>query len=109
MRGAGFDEAVSSWSNHTETKYALSVLLNGRPLSELGQDMTAVSQPTLAFGAVLGNSTFRMLDEAGYETTVIWSGYDHLSLRSADRFIDTGDRNEAERVLWTVDRLGSCI
>jgi hypothetical protein len=68
--------------------------------------MNMPGDPVNAFGAVLHNSTFPLLARAGYATTVVWSGYDHLSLRSADRFIDTGRRNEPETVLWAASAVG---
>jgi Sulfatase len=93
----GFDEASNSHANHVLTRFSLSVLLNGRPFSELGQDMTAPVDERIAYAAVQSSSAAHLLHSAGYETVVVSSGYDHLGLRSADRFIDVGPRNEFEQ------------
>src|SRR6185436_237926 len=38
--GLGFTESPDSRANHTNTRFSLAVMFNGRPMAELGQDMT---------------------------------------------------------------------
>ena len=99
LEGLGFKESSDSHANHTVTKFSLSVLLNGRPLTEMGQDLAAPADASIPFRALAPSSAVRLFDQAGYETVVISSGYDHLPLRDVDHYIDVGPRTEIEQSL----------
>ena len=109
LAGLGFDVAADSHANHVLTRFSLAVLLNGRPLSELGQDMSASVDERAAYAALEGNSAERLLHEAGYETVVVAPGFEHLALRGADRYIDVGPRNELEESLISSTAIGRLI
>ena len=106
MESSGLVEARNSFANHSVTKYSLSVLLNGRPITELGQDLHQPADDGIPFQSLMASSSLRMLKAAGYETTVISSGYDHLSLRGVDHYRDEGPRAELEQALWRSTGIG---
>ena len=97
LEALGFAESPDSWANQSRTNISLSSMLNGRPLSGLGQDMAGPFDEQVTFNALTDPALFRMLENAGYETTVITSGYDHLMLRRVDRYVDVGPINEVEK------------
>jgi hypothetical protein len=109
MSGLGFTSAEHSFANHSVTRYSLPVLLNGRPLTELGQDPSQPANDQVAYDAVLASSGVTMFDEAGYETSVIASGYEHLPLRRVDHYIDVGPRNELEQALMRSTAVGLLV
>ena len=92
----GFVESPASHANQMRTLWSLSVLLNGRPLSELGQDMSKPNDPAVPPAALRGNAVFRLLHTAGYDVTAIDPGYAELHLTSADEVVDVGPLNEFE-------------
>ena len=104
-----FSEATSSEANQSFTRFSLAVLLNGRPLSELGQDMTGPVDETLPFAALHDASAIELLKSAGYETTYVASGYEHLAVRGTDRYIDVGPRNEVEQAMLDGTALGRAL
>ncbi len=95
----GFDEASNSHANHVLTRFSLAVLLNGHPFAELGQDMAAPVDERLVYAVTESSSAANLLRSAGYETVVVSSGFDHLGLRSVDRYVDVGPRNEYEEAI----------
>ena len=105
----GFVESEDSYANHAVTRFSLAVLLNGRPMADLGQDMSKPADDDIAFGALVQSDGMSMFERAGYEMTVISSGFDHLPLRSADTFIDVGPRNELEQVLIDSTGIGRLV
>ncbi len=109
LTAAGLVELPSSWANHALTRFSLSVLLNGRPMSELGQDLDAPADDNLAIAALGHSSAMHLLETAGYETVVISSGYEHLGLNNADVLIDVGPRNEVEQTLLTSTAIGAAF
>jgi Sulfatase len=109
LEGLGFSVAGQSRANHVLTRFSLAVLFNGRPLSELGQDLNAPADERLAYAALESNSAEAMLRGAGYETIVVGSGFEHLALRGADRYIDVGPRNELEESLIASTAVGGVI
>jgi hypothetical protein len=106
---AGFTESPGSFSNEAVTRFSLAVMLNGRPLSDLGQDLTAQASDRVAYGAIESADAIRAFKQAGYTTTVISSGYDHLPLRDVDRYIDTGPRNELEQAIISTAPVGRWV
>jgi hypothetical protein len=92
----GFDLSPRSRSNYATTGLVLAGLLNGAPLSELGVTATSSTEPKDVHPLIDNNRAFDILANAGYETIAVSSGYELVSLRTADRFIDTGELNELE-------------
>jgi hypothetical protein len=82
MTSSGFALAENSYANQSVTNYSLAVLLNGRPLSELGQDPDRAANEPAAYVSMLASSGIDMLERAGYRATVIASGYEHVPLRT---------------------------
>jgi hypothetical protein len=109
LSAQGFHESPSSHANHSRTRYSLAVLLNGRPLAELGQDMKAPVNESIVSAALHDLSAIRLLQNAGYHATVIGSGYEQVGLRDVGHFIDVGPRNEFEQAFLTSTALGMVI
>ena len=109
LTAAGLSESPNSYANHSLTRYSLSVLLNGRPLSELGQDMAGPADDQNSYRVLLRSSGISMLEAAGYETTIISSGFDHLPLRDVDRYVDVGPNTELEQTLWGSWAIGKAV
>lgn len=102
----GLEEATASFANHSWTHLSLAVLFNGRPLDELGQDMTAPENERRR-DALKNSSGIHLLKSSGYEVTVIASGFEHIGLRDTDRYVDVGPRNEVEQVFLSGTALGT--
>jgi hypothetical protein len=92
----GFTVATKSRSNHATTGLALTTMLNARHVTDLGFSPTSSLDARELSPALQHNRAFSFLASAGYETIAVSSGYELVSLRSADRFIDTGELNELE-------------
>ena len=56
-----FTEATNSHANHVLTRWSFSVLFNGRPLSELGQDLTKTANEAVPPAALRGASGIAFL------------------------------------------------
>ncbi len=95
----GFDVSSQSRSNYGLTRFSIGSMLTGSYLDRLNGDPSATSQDDTARRTIHDNPAFPLLRRAGYAVTVVSSGYEHLGLRSADRFVDTGQPNEFESVL----------
>jgi hypothetical protein len=106
---SGFEESPRSWANHTLTRFSLATLLNGSPMSELGQDLEQPADDNLAIAALGNSNGMHALRTAGYETVIISAGYDHLGLGGSDVLIDVGPRNELEQTLLSRTAIGSLV
>lgn len=95
----GFGVAANSRSNYPTTGLALTSMLNAVPLSALGIVDARQLEPRRIHPSLAANRGFEILAKAGYETIAFSSGYELVSLRSANRFVDTGQLNELEIVL----------
>jgi hypothetical protein len=91
-----FDVAARSQTNYAVTQLALTSLFTGSHLEDLGQDMKRPVDWALVRGALSLNPSWGFLERAGYETVVVASGWEHLPLRRASRYIDTGQPSEFE-------------
>ena len=95
----GLEVSDASRSNYYLTRFSLASLFTASYLDDLNEI------PTEAFGdgytrrTIHENPTFPLLRRAGYEITVVSSGFEHLGLRSADRYVDTGQVNEFEAAM----------
>jgi hypothetical protein len=92
----GFTIATKSRSNHATTGLAITTMLNAKHVTDLGFSPTGSLDARELSPALQHNRAFSFLAAAGYETIAVSSGYELVSLRSADRFIDTGELNELE-------------
>ena len=71
-------------------------MLNAVPLSALGIVDPAQLEPRNIHPTLEANRAFQILADRGYETIAFSSGYELVALRSANRFVDTGQLNELE-------------
>jgi hypothetical protein len=97
MQARGFFVASHSRSNYPLTRMTLASMFNAEHLDSLyptGGPGTWEWRRAINEGRVFGG-----LRDAGYEIVSISSGFEVVSLRQADRFIDTGQLNEFEWVL----------
>jgi hypothetical protein len=99
LTALGFQVADSSRANYALTRFSLGSMLIASYLGDLNGSPTTDHQDALARRTIQDNPAFPLLRRAGYEVTVVSGGYEHLGLRSADRFIDTGQPNEFEEAL----------
>jgi hypothetical protein len=104
LQERGFRLSPDSRSNYPVTGLALTSMLNAEPLSALGFSPTTSTEPRDVHPYLENNRSFPLLAAAGYETVAFTSGYELVALRSAHRFIDTGELNELE-----VDLIGETI
>lgn len=101
LRDRGFDVATGSHSNYLVTNLSLTSFLNHHELADIPAIASLIADPASAEGppvfraasnpSILGD--FRAI---GYETVAISSGFEQVAVRSADRFIDSGEMNEFE-------------
>ena len=99
LEAQGFDISSGSRSNYGLTRFSIGSMLTGSYLDRLNDATSTTTQDDAARRTIHDNPAFPLLRRAGYGVTVISSGYEHLGLRSADRFIDTGQPNEFEEVV----------
>ena len=99
LEDQGFDVSPESRSNYGLTRFSIGSMLTGSYLDRLKDEASTTTQDDTARRTIHDNPAFPLLRRAGYEVTVISSGYEHLGLRSADRFVDTGQPNEFESVV----------
>ena len=100
LAGRGFDVAPASRSNYLLTSQSVPSLLNmGRVADLVDREAAAASSTayTLEIRELVAEArVFAEFRENGYEVVAIASGFEEVSLRGADRFIDTGQVNELE-------------
>ena len=96
LEARGFTVSAHSRSNYPTTGLALTSMLNAVPLSAMGFVDESQLVPRHLHPALEANRGFEILADAGYETVAFSSSYELVSLRSANRFIDTGELNELE-------------
>jgi hypothetical protein len=91
-----FVVSTHSRSNYVQTRQTLISLFNGAHV-----DTAVPPNPTKADirTAINAGRALEPFTNAGYETVAISSGFEEIAPRRFDRFIDTGQLNEFERVL----------
>ena len=113
LRGAlatnGFREAPASIANHTITRWSLSVLFNGRPLAEMGQEMAAPANDLIPTVALRDSAVVAFLHRHGYRVIALDSGYGEVSIGGADEVISPSSLNELERAAARGTILGSLL
>ena len=90
LRSRGFTVAERSRANHVATDLTLASMFSGTVPDDLDAGSSEY-RPLINDGAVLDH--FRAL---GYEVVSFSSGFEGVSLRRADRFVDSGQLNEFE-------------
>jgi hypothetical protein len=106
LESLGFDVAPASRSNYLLTRFSLASMFTSSYLTEIHDGRSYASADAFASNTISNNPAFPLLGRAGYEVVVVSSGYEHLGLRGADRFIDTGQLNELEDSLLASTALG---
>jgi hypothetical protein len=100
LTARGFDVASASRSNYLLTSQSLPSLLNMARVADLVEREAAAASPTAYTLEIRELATqarvFAEFRANGYEVVAIASGFEEVSFRGADRFIDTGQVNELE-------------
>lgn len=102
LEADGFDVASRSRSNYTQTGETLSSMFSQAQLRDIPRmaGLLAVTESRPAGGIVRevvnDNATWGFLRQRGYEIDAVSSGFEQVSVREADRFVDTGQLNEFE-------------
>jgi hypothetical protein len=114
LQARGFDVSPGSRSNYLRTEESLPTMLNGRHLPELIAAHGPAPRTRAGFGELIRGLINRAdgvakLRESGYEIDAVSSGFEQTSIRSADRFIDTGEVNEFEYAVLRVTAIGSLL
>jgi hypothetical protein len=102
LQARGFDVSGRSRSNYMSTQQTLASMFNFTHLTDL--ELPSQRDPTFASAAkgyLDRNAAFAELKEAGYRTATVTPGYDGVSFRSSDVFMDGGQINELEAALIT--------
>jgi hypothetical protein len=100
LNDRGFFVATHSRSNYTSTNLTLDQMFNYSP----GVDEAAgsvVGRWNLWRHQINEGAFFSDIRDLGYEVVAVSPAFEHVALRQADRFIDTGQLNEFE---WAVAR-----
>ena len=105
LQGLGFEVATRSRANYGLTRFSLGSMLTASYLTPLNAMSGPELQDAFARTTINQNPAFPLLRRAGYEVIVVSGGYEHLGLRSADRYLDTGQLNEFENAL--LDHVGA--
>jgi hypothetical protein len=102
LEDRGFFVATHSRSNHTVTRGTLTQLFNYVPgVGAIGPE----GRPDVEWRHRISEGRFfDDIGSLGYGVDAVSSGFEHVALREADRFIDTGEPNEFE---WAVVRATS--
>jgi len=113
LRARGFEVASQSHSDYLWTHVSLTSLFHMAYAEQIGP-MKAISEgraplhPTL-YDTVNHNPVFDEVRSRGYQVVGISGGFEQLSVRQADVFIDGGELNEFEIKLLNSTFLGNAI
>ncbi len=99
LESNGLTVSAQSRSNYDLTRFSLASMFTSSYLDQLNANPTQAFEDAFAEKTIHDNPTFGLLDRVGYQVTVVSSGYEHLGLRGADNFVDTGQLNEFESVV----------
>ena len=108
LRSAGLVVAPSSHANYLFTRFSVASLLSASYLEPLNR-LAKLGQDAFAQSTIHQNPAFPLLRRAGYDVTVLSGGYEHLGLRSADKFVDSGEINEFEMALLQNSTVGQLL
>ena len=102
LEADGFAIADRSRSNYTNTSETLSSMFSAAHLRDMPTmaKLLAGTEARPPGGvvreAINDNPTLDLLHDRGYETEAIVSGWEQVTMREADRLVDTGQINEFE-------------
>jgi hypothetical protein len=102
LESRGFQVASHSRSNYAITSETMGSMLNMTHLIDeprmagLLSGSDSAAQGPILRDVINDTPTFDLLRSRGYVVESISSGYEEVSIREADRFIDTGELNEFE-------------
>ena len=103
LEARGFEVMRDTDSNYTFTQATLTSMLHMRPLHEIPELTPITSGESRAYPLMRvtlnDNPAFDLLRDRGYRVIASSSGYEHVTLRGADEFLDDGSLNEVERHL----------
>ena len=103
LEARGFEVMGDTESNYTFTQATLTSMLHMRPLHEIPELAPIVSGESQAYPLMRetlnDNPAFDLLRGRGYRVVTSSSGYEHVTMRGADEFLDDGSLNEVERHL----------
>ncbi len=105
----GFAEAPDSRANHTNTRFSLSVLLNGRPMAELGQDMAEEVDEEVPAAALSAATDLALLRSMGYRIVTLTSGYAEVRVGEPGEVVDVGPWNELEQTVLRSTLVGRVV
>jgi hypothetical protein len=100
LRARDFVVADHGRSNLTLTALTLAQMFDYRGTDEMARDLDGTDR--LWRRVINGGAFFRDLHGLGYETVAVSPGFEHVALRRADVFVDTGQLNEFE---WAVTEM----
>ncbi len=109
LDGLGFVEAPESRANHTNTRFSLAVLFNGRPMAELGQDMAAEVDEAVPAAALAAATDLDVLRSAGYRVVTFASGYAEVRVGEPGEVVDVGPWNELEETVLRSTLVGQVV
>ena len=104
-----FVEAPDSRANHTNTRFSLSVLFNGRPMAELGQDMTEEVDEEVPAAALSAATDLALLRSMGYRIVTLTSGYAEVRVGDPGEVVDVGPWNELEQTVLRSTLVGEVV
>jgi len=117
LAAQGFDIIERSYANYNFTALTLASVLDMRLLDEIDAVRLHLGtqdrdQPLLR-NVINHSAALALLRERGYEIATTASGFEGVTLRQADVYLDSGELNEFETTLiratpigWLLDRLG---
>ena len=105
LESRGFDVASDSRSNYLATELTLSSMFNMTLLDTSSGDPN-LKRLVRMRRLVNDAPVWSFLHDRGYETLAIGSGFETVTPRAVDRFIDTGQMNELEIVALRTTALG---
>ena len=104
-----FVEAPDSHANHTNTRFSLSVLFNGRPMAELGQNMTEEVDEEVPAAALSAATDLTLLRSMGYRIVTLTSGYAEVRVGDPGEVVDVGPWNELEQTVLRSTLVGEVV
>ena len=103
LEARGFEVMSDTESNYTFTQGTLTSMLHMRPLHEIADLAPIMAGESEAYPLMRvtlnDNPAFDLLRSRAYRVISSSSGYEHVTLRGADEFLDDGSLNEVERHL----------
>jgi hypothetical protein len=115
LTSRGFEIAERSRSNYTLTAEVLSSMFEQAQLPDIERMKPLVagtsSRPAgaVVHDVINDNRTFGFLRARGYEVHAISPGFEEVTIREADRFVDTGQINEFEIGMLRRSMLGDLL